>query len=58
MTNIELEEQGQATPAPDAKGARVRRQSEKRLITDGPFAETKEMVSGWQGRHTPRVEST
>lgn len=36
---------------PSTKGARVRFSGTKRLVTDGPFAETKELVSGfwiWQ----------
>jgi hypothetical protein len=34
-----------------AKGKRVKFESEKRIVTDGPFAETKELVGGfwlWQ----------
>ena len=36
---------------PSSKGARVRFSGEKRIVTDGPFAETKELVAGfwmWQ----------
>jgi hypothetical protein len=36
---------------PSRKGARVRFKGEKRIVTDGPFAETKELVAGfwlWQ----------
>jgi hypothetical protein len=36
---------------PSSKGARVRFSGKKRTITDGPFAETKELVAGfwiWQ----------
>ena len=36
---------------PSSKGARVRFSGEKRTVTDGPFAETKELVAGfwlWQ----------
>ena len=36
---------------PSSKGARVRFKGEKRIVTDGPFAETKELVAGfwlWQ----------
>ena len=32
---------------PSAKGARVRRSGEKITVTDGPFAETKEVVGGF-----------
>jgi hypothetical protein len=36
---------------PSAKGARVRFSGKDRMVTDGPFAETKELVAGfwlWQ----------
>ena len=36
---------------PSRKGARVRFSGEKRIVTDGPFAETKELIAGfwiWQ----------
>ncbi len=36
---------------PSSKGARVRFEGSKRTVTDGPFAETKELVAGfwiWQ----------
>ena len=36
---------------PSRKGARVRFSGDKRIVTDGPFAETKELVAGfwlWQ----------
>lgn len=36
---------------PSSKGARVRFSGDKRTVTDGPFAETKELVAGfwlWQ----------
>jgi hypothetical protein len=36
---------------PSSKGARVRFKGAKRIVTDGPFAETKELVAGfwlWQ----------
>jgi hypothetical protein len=36
---------------PSSKGARVRFAGNKRIVTDGPFAETKELVAGfwlWQ----------
>ncbi len=32
---------------PSSKGARVRFSGEKRTVTDGPFAETKELVAGF-----------
>jgi hypothetical protein len=32
---------------PSARGARVRRAGEKITVTDGPFAETKEVVGGF-----------
>jgi hypothetical protein len=32
---------------PSSKGARVRFAGEKRTVTDGPFAETKELVAGF-----------
>ena len=32
---------------PSVKGARVRRDGEKLTVTDGPFAETKEVVGGF-----------
>jgi hypothetical protein len=32
---------------PSSKGARVRFSGNKRLVTDGPFAETKELVAGY-----------
>ena len=37
--------------APSSKGARVKFEGSKRTVTDGPFAETKELVAGfwlWQ----------
>ncbi|HYX64613.1 MAG TPA: YciI family protein [Burkholderiales bacterium] len=36
---------------PSRKGARVRFSGDKRIVTDGPFAETKELIAGfwmWQ----------
>ena len=36
---------------PSSKGARVRFKSDERIVTDGPFAETKELIAGfwiWQ----------
>src|SRR5687768_5813815 len=38
---------------PSSKGVRVRFSGDKRIVTDGPFAETKELVAGfwlWQVR--------
>ena len=32
---------------PSSKGARVRFSGDKRIVTDGPFAETKELVAGF-----------
>jgi hypothetical protein len=32
---------------PSSKGARVRFEGDKRTVTDGPFAETKELVAGF-----------
>jgi hypothetical protein len=32
---------------PSSKGARVRFSGEKRIVTDGPFAETKELIAGF-----------
>jgi hypothetical protein len=32
---------------PSSKGARVKFSGEKRTVTDGPFAETKELVAGF-----------
>ncbi len=32
---------------PSSKGARVKYSGEKRTVTDGPFAETKELVAGF-----------
>jgi hypothetical protein len=32
---------------PSSKGARVKFSGNKRLVTDGPFAETKELVAGY-----------
>jgi hypothetical protein len=32
---------------PSSKGARVRFSGEERIVTDGPFAETKELVAGF-----------
>ena len=32
---------------PSRQGARVRFSGEKRIVTDGPFAETKELVAGY-----------
>ena len=38
---------------PSSKGARVRFSGKKRIVTDGPFSETKELIAGfwlWQVR--------
>jgi hypothetical protein len=32
---------------PSAKGARIRLQNGKAMVTDGPFAETKELIGGY-----------
>src|SRR5215212_8914418 len=32
---------------PSSKGARVRFSGDKRTVTDGPFAETKELIAGF-----------
>jgi len=32
---------------PSSKGARVRFVGDKRIVTDGPFAETKELIAGY-----------
>src|SRR3989442_14976398 len=32
---------------PSSKGARVKFSGDKRIVTDGPFAETKELVAGF-----------
>lgn len=32
---------------PTSKGARIRFEGEKRTVTDGPFAETKELIAGF-----------
>ena len=32
---------------PSSKGARIRFSGDKRIVTDGPFAETKELVAGF-----------
>jgi hypothetical protein len=32
---------------PSSKGARVKFSGDKRLVTDGPFAETKELIAGF-----------
>lgn len=32
---------------PSAKGARIRNEGGKITVTDGPFAETKEIIGGW-----------
>ena len=32
---------------PSARGARVRFAGDSRTVTDGPFAETKDLIAGW-----------
>ena len=32
---------------PSSKGARVKFTGDKRIVTDGPFAETKDLIAGW-----------
>ncbi|HVR07165.1 MAG TPA: YciI family protein, partial [Thermoanaerobaculia bacterium] len=32
---------------PSSKGARVRFSGDKRIVTDGPFTETKELIAGY-----------
>ena len=42
---------------PSSKGARVRFSGDKRIVTDGPFAETKELIAGfwiWQCKSNRR----
>jgi hypothetical protein len=41
-----------------AKGARVKFSGDKRIVTDGPFAETKELIAGfWMIRVNSRQEA-
>ena len=43
---------------PSAKGVRVRFRGKERIVTDGPFAETKELVAGyWCVRPVCRTSS-
>ena len=43
---------------PSSKGARVKFSGSKRTVTDGPFAETKELVAGfWLSRCKSREEA-
>jgi hypothetical protein len=43
---------------PSSKGARVRFSGEKRIVTDGPFAETRELIAGfWIWRVKSRQEA-
>ena len=43
---------------PSAKGARVKFSSKKRTVTDGPFAETKELIAGyWMWQVKSREEA-
>jgi hypothetical protein len=47
---------------PSAKGFRVRYAGKKRTVTDGPFAETKELIAGYAiiqaGSHAEAIEWT
>jgi hypothetical protein len=41
-----------------SKGARVKFSGKKRIVTDGPFAETKELIAGyWMWKVTSREEA-
>jgi hypothetical protein len=43
---------------PSSKGARVKFSGEKRVVTDGPFAETKELIAGfWLWRVKSKEEA-
>jgi hypothetical protein len=43
---------------PSSKGARVKFAGDKRIVTDGPFAETKELIAGfWIWRVKSRQEA-
>ena len=41
---------------PSSKGARVKFVGEKRIVTDGPFAETKELVAGYWVIQVPSLQ--
>src|SRR5262249_51910866 len=46
---------------PSSKGARVRFSGKSRVVTDGPFAETKELIAGfwmWKVSPNPRAEDS
>ena len=44
--------------APSSKGARIKFEGKKRTVTDGPFAETKELVAGfWIWRVASKQEA-
>ena len=49
--NVELEKAGAMLAGeglhPSSKGARIRFDGKKQTVTDGPFAETKELVAGF-----------
>jgi len=49
--NEELQKAGMLLAAdglqPSSKGKRVRFEGEKRIVSDGPFAETKELIAGF-----------
>jgi len=43
---------------PSSKGARVRFSGDRRIVTDGPFAETKELVAGfWMWKCKSKAEA-
>ena len=43
---------------PSSKGARVRFAGDKRIVTDGPFAETKELIAGfWMWKCASKAEA-
>ena len=60
--NDEMDEAGILMAAeglhPSSKGARIRFQGGERIVTDGPFAETKELVAGfWMVEVASREEA-
>ena len=48
--------QSAATLAPSAKGARYRKTGGKRVWTDGPFTESKELVAGFSIVNLPALD--
>ena len=42
--------------APSSKGARVKFSKEKRIVVDGPFAETKELIAGFTIIDVPSLQ--